>query len=79
MKALDWPQHFSNYKSTGIFPDAQGQVTPQSVVGSGRHSNSSETLLLLLLPAKIKKIQLKMKAQKWPQDYMSIFQILKGR
>ena len=31
MKALEWPQHFSYYKSMGIFPDAQGQV-----IGSGR-------------------------------------------
>ena len=35
---------FSNYKSMGIFPDAQGQLTPQSLVRSGRISNSSEML-----------------------------------
>ena len=28
----------------GIFPDAQGQLTPQSLVRSGRISNSSEML-----------------------------------
>ena len=27
-----WPQHFSHYKSMGIFPDAQGQLTPQSEI-----------------------------------------------
>ena len=27
MKALEWPQHFSRYKSMGIFTDAQGQQT----------------------------------------------------
>ena len=27
--ALEWLQHFSHYKSTGIFPDDQGQLTPQ--------------------------------------------------
>ena len=32
MKELEWSQHFSHYKSIGIFPDAQGQVTPQSIV-----------------------------------------------
>ena len=32
MKALDCSQDFSHYKSMGIFPDAQGQLTPQSLV-----------------------------------------------
>ena len=60
MKALGWSQDFSHYKSMGIFPDAKGQLTLQSMVGSGRISNSSETLWLSLLPAKMKKIRLKM-------------------
>ena len=30
MKGLEWSQHCSHYKSMGIFPDAQGQLTPQS-------------------------------------------------
>ena len=30
-----WQQRFSHYKSIGIFSYAQGQLTPQSVVGSG--------------------------------------------
>ena len=30
MKELEWSQHFSHYKSMGIFQDAQGQLTPQS-------------------------------------------------
>ena len=34
MKALEWSQHFSQYNSMGIFPDAQGQVTHKSLVGS---------------------------------------------
>ena len=34
MKVLEWSQHFSHYKSLGIFPDAQGQVTHKSLVGS---------------------------------------------
>ena len=28
MKALECSQDFSHYKSMGIFPDAQGQLTP---------------------------------------------------
>ena len=37
--------------------DAQGQLTPQSVVESGQNSNSSKLLWLFLLPARMKKIQ----------------------
>ena len=35
MKMQDWSQDFSHYKSMGIFPEAQGQLTPQSLVESG--------------------------------------------
>ena len=30
IKELEWSQHFSHYKSMGIFQDAQGQLTPRS-------------------------------------------------
>ena len=30
-----WQHRFSHYKSMGIFSDAQGQLTSQSMVGSG--------------------------------------------
>ena len=39
MKVLEWSQHFSHYKSKGIFPDAQGQLTHKSLVGSCQISN----------------------------------------
>ena len=42
MKRLEWSQHFSHYKCMGIFPDTQGQLTPQSLVGSGQISISFE-------------------------------------
>ena len=32
MKELECSQDFTQYKSMGIFPDAQGQLTPQSLV-----------------------------------------------
>ena len=35
MKELERSQDFSHYKSIGIFPDAQGQLTPQSLVKAG--------------------------------------------
>ena len=79
MKALECSQDFSNYTSMGIFPHAQGKLTPQSMVGSGRISNSSAILWLSWLPAKMKKIRSKMKALGWPQDNMLIFLALKGR
>ena len=49
MKALEWPQHISHCKSMGIFPDAQGQLTPQSDVGSSRNSNSVKTFIIVLV------------------------------
>ena len=44
MKGVECSQDFSHYKSMGIFPDAQGQLTPQSLVRSGQISNSSKML-----------------------------------
>ena len=35
MKKLECSQDYSHYKSMGIFPDAQGELTPQSLVQSG--------------------------------------------
>ena len=42
MKERECSQDFSHYKSMGIFPDAQGQLTPQSLVRPSRISNWSE-------------------------------------
>ena len=79
MKELECSQDFSHYKSMGIFPYAQGQLTPQSLVRSGRISNTSEMLWMSSLPARMKKIQSKMKALEWTQHYTAIFQTRKGR
>ena len=75
MKELECSQDFSHYKSMGIFTDAQGPLTPQSLVRSGRISNWSEMLWMSLLPASMKKIRSKMKALEWTQHYTAIFQI----
>ena len=69
MKVLEWSQHFSHYKSMGIFPDAQGHVTHKSLVGSCRISNPFEILWLDLLPARIKKNKSRMKELEWSQDF----------
>ena len=70
MKELECSHGFSHYKSMGIFPDAQGQLTPQSLVRSGRISNSSEMLWMFSLPARMKKIRSKMKALEWSQHFL---------
>ena len=36
MKELECSQDLSHYKSIEIFPDVEGQLTPQSLVRSGR-------------------------------------------
>ena len=69
MNELECSQDFSHYKSMGIFPDAQGQLTPQSLVRSGRISNSFEMLWKFSLPASMKKIRSKMKALEWTQHF----------
>ena len=69
MKELECPQDFSHYKSMGIFPDTQGQLTPQSLVRSGRISNSFEMLWMSSLPDSMKKIRSKMKALEWTQHF----------
>ena len=44
------------------FSDAQGQLTPKSVMESCQNSNSSKLFwLVVLLPARMKKIHPKMK------------------
>ena len=44
MKEQECSQDFSHYKPMGIYPDAQWQLTPQSLVRSSRISNSYEML-----------------------------------
>ena len=41
---LGWPQHFSHYKSMGIFRDTQGRLTPKF---------EFEMLWLSLLPVRV--------------------------
>ena len=69
MKELECSQDFSHYKSMGILPAAEGQLTPQSLVASGPNSNSSEILWLSSLPASMKKIRSKMKALACSQHF----------
>ena len=47
-----------------FFSDAQGQLTPQSVVGSGRISNSSELSLHVIITSKYEKDRIKIAEKK---------------
>ena len=69
INVLEWSQHFSHYKSMGIYPDAQGQLTHKSLVKSCRNSNPFEIIWLSLLPARIKKNNPKMKELEWSQRF----------
>ena len=51
------------------FSDAQGQITPESVVVSSRNLNSSKLSCMSLSPAKMKMIQSKMKGLEWSQHF----------
>ena len=66
------------------FSDAQGQLTPKSVMESCLNSNSSKLLWLVLLSARMKKIHPKMKVLEWSQHIslyksMGIFQDAQGQ
>ena len=66
------------------FSDPQGQLTPKSVMESCRNSNPSKLLWLTLLPARMKKIHLKMKVLEWSQRFsyyksIGIFQDAQGQ
>ena len=65
------------------FSDAQGQLTPESVVVSGLKLNLSKLSCMSLLPARMKMIQSKMKELEWSQHFSHnnlwrFFQTLKG-
>ena len=65
------------------FSDAQGQITLESVVVSGRNLNSFKLSCMSSLPARMRMIESKMKELECSQDFshyksMGIFQTLKG-
>ena len=51
------------------FSDAQGQLTPKSVMESCRNSNPFKLIWLVLLSARMKKIHPKMKVLEWSQHF----------
>ena len=66
-----WRHLFSHYKPMGIFSGPQGQLTPQSVVQSGRNSNLSQLSCMLSLPASMKMIGWKTAEKKWRHRFLN--------
>ena len=62
-----WLYRFLIFATLLTFPDAKRQLTPEFKVWSGRILNPSEILWLSSLPARMEKIQSKMKALEWSQ------------
>ena len=54
------------------FSDSLGQIILQSVVRSCRNMNSFKHICMSSIPAKMKKIESKMKALEWPQHFSII-------
>ena len=59
MKALECSQDFINYKSMGIFPDAQGQLTPESLVRSGQNFELIRDVIDVLVTCKYEEDPIK--------------------
>ena len=77
MKELEWSQHFSHDQSMGIFPDAQGQLTPD-LAEIQTHTSISSYGCSLSLPARMNKTQSKPKELECSKHYTYISQMLKG-
>ena len=60
---------FFHYKPMGDFLDVQGQLTPQSVVRSGRNSNLFKILCMYSLPASIWRIGSKATEKRWRHHF----------
>ena len=60
---------FFHHKSTEIYSGAQGQLTLQSVVWSGRISKSFELSCMSSLPARMKRIGWKTAEKKWQHRF----------
>ena len=59
MKELECSQDFSHYKSMGIFPDAQGQLTPQSLVRPGQNFELIRDVMDVLITCKYEEDPIK--------------------
>ena len=60
-KVLEWSQRFSHYKSMGIFPNAQGQLTHKSFFGYCPISRPIQDFMGVLVTCKNKEEAIKNK------------------
>ena len=79
MKALECSQDFSHYKSMGIFPDAQGQLTPQSLVRSGRILNFVRDVMDVLVTCKYEEDPIKNEGARVVKTLYSNFSDAQGQ
>ena len=77
LKALEWSQPFYHYKSIGIFPNAQGQVTlvPGQIL---LNFEPIRDILGLLVACKNEEDPMKNEELEMSQHYSLIFKRLKG-
>ena len=69
MKVLERSQHFSHYKSMGIFPDTQGQLTHKSPGPILPKFEPIRDIMVVLFTCKNKEEQSKMKELEWSQGF----------
>ena len=79
MKALEWSQQISHYNSMRIFPDAQGQLTPQSKVSSARFLNSIRDFMVVLVTCKNEEDPIKNEGVKVVTTLSIYFQDAQGQ
>ena len=79
MKALECSQDFSHYKSMGIFPDAQGQLTPQSLVRFWSNFELVQDVMDVLVTCKYEEYPIKNEGARVDTILNSNFSDAKGQ
>ena len=80
MKVIEWSQHFSHYNTTVDFswrPRAAYSAA-RGLIWQNFEPIWDFMVVLVTVPARMRKIQSKIKALERSQDYSLIFQTLKG-
>ena len=79
MKELECSQDFSHYKSMGIFTDAQGQLTPQSLVRSGPNFELVRDVMDVLVTCKYEEDPIKYEGARVDTTLYSNFSDAQGQ
>ena len=70
LKGLEWSQHFSYYKSLGFFQMLKHSLLRSPWFDLAESPNPFEILYVPSVPARMKKIQSKMKGLECSQDFI---------